>query len=154
MTSEIIATFGIYLGTLLFCFGSGLIPIFNAELFLVAVSTWAVSSVAPLPLIVALAAAGQMSAKIILYYSARGVLEKATGRRQARIERARLKLARWRQRPIWYLLISSTFGLPPFFIISLLAGALKIRLRTFLVIGTLGRVLRFGVIVALPWLSF
>ena len=153
MTDSVIALFGIYVGTFVFCFGSGLVPIFNAELFLVAVSTWGVSSLAPLPLIVLLAAAGQMSAKIILYYTARGALERATGRRKAQIDRARIKMDKWRQRPNWYLLISSTFGLPPFFIISLLAGALKIRLRAFLAIGAVGRVVRFAFIVAVPWIS-
>ncbi|HVK77624.1 MAG TPA: VTT domain-containing protein [Kofleriaceae bacterium] len=152
MNDAIYATFGIYLGTFLFCFGSGLVPIFNAELFLVAVSSMWVSSVAPLPAIVLLAAAGQMTAKIFLYYGARSTLERATGRRKEKIEKARAKLDKWRQRPNWYLLVSSTIGLPPFFIISLLAGALKIRLRRFLLIGTIGRVVRFAVLVALPWL--
>jgi len=59
---------------------------------------------------------------------------------------------RWRDRPRWVLWASATFGLPPFYIISLLAGALEIRLRTFCVIGMTGRVLRFSALVALCWL--
>jgi len=51
------------------------------------------------------------------------------------------------------LAISSTVGLPPFYLVALAAGALKIGFRTFCIMGLVGRTLRFGVIAAIPWVA-
>jgi len=142
---------GIYVGTFVVCFLAGLIPLINAELWLLAV-TLMIASPAPLPAVVVLAAAGQMLAKVLLYYAAQGVIDLPTGRFAARVEKARAKIEKWKERPRWVLWASSILGLPPFYVISLLAGALKIRLRTFVMIGMTGRVLRFSVLVAVFWL--
>lgn len=144
------ATLGIYAGTFVVCFLAGLIPLINCELWLLAV-TLMVASPAPLPLVVVLAAAGQMAAKLLLYLAAKGVIELPTGRFAAKVEKARAKVQKWKDRPRWVLWASSILGLPPFYVISLLAGVLEIRLRTFLMIGMTGRVLRFGVLVAAFW---
>ena len=144
------AEVGIYLGIFLYCFVAGLVPIVNAELGLIGVVAL-VPSPAPLPAVVVLAAAGQMIAKVLLYYAAAGAVSMPTGRMRARIERARAWLARWKDRPLWVLWASAVTGIPPFYAISVLAGALEIRLRTFCVIGMAGRVLRFAVVVAGAW---
>src|ERR1043166_1030928 len=49
VTDHLIGVLGLYGGTLVVCFLSGLIPVINAELFLVGVSKFAVSSPAQLP---------------------------------------------------------------------------------------------------------
>jgi|JI10StandDraft_1071094.scaffolds.fasta_scaffold56705_2 membrane protein YqaA with SNARE-associated domain len=152
MTDSIVGAVGIYGGTFVVCFIAGLVPLVNAEIFLVLVSTMLVTSSAPLPAIVVLAAAGQMVAKVVLYVGARRLIASATGARREKIERAQARIEKWKDRPLWVLFASSTLGLPPFYVVSLLAGALKIRLRAFLAIGMTGRVLRFAVIVAIPWL--
>lgn len=152
MSFESLASdFGIYAGTFLICFVAGLVPIVNAELWLVGV-TLLVASPAPLPAVVILAAAGQMAAKVLLYYAALGAVNLPTGRHRAKVEKAREKVARWKEKPKWVLWASSTVGLPPFYVVSLLAGALDIRLRTFCMIGMTGRCLRFTALVALAWL--
>jgi membrane protein YqaA with SNARE-associated domain len=152
VTESILGVIGLYGGTFVVCFIAGLVPLINAEVFLVVVATVLVSSAAPLPAVVLLAAAGQMVAKVVLYYAARGVIATATGKRREKIERAQARIEKWKDRPLWVLAASATFGLPPFYVVSLLAGALKIRLAPFLAIGMAGRTARFAVIVAIPWL--
>jgi membrane protein YqaA with SNARE-associated domain len=45
---------------------------------------------------------------------------------------------------------SASVGLPPFYIMSVAAGAARMNLAWFIVLGSLGRLIRFGVIVAVP----
>jgi membrane protein YqaA with SNARE-associated domain len=152
VTQSLLGTLGLYGATVVVCFLAGLIPFINAEVFLVGVSLWAVSSPSQLPAIVALAATGQMLAKIVLYYAGLGVFELPRGRWREQIERARTKLDSWGRRRYLVYGTSSTLGLPPFYVVSLAAGALRIGLGPFIVIGLLGRAARFSVIVAIPWL--
>jgi len=42
--------------------------------------------------------------------------------------------------------------LPPLYLTTFAAGALRINFGLFLLIGLLGRLARFGVIVVIPWL--
>jgi membrane protein YqaA with SNARE-associated domain len=151
VTASLLATFGLYLGTYVVCLLAGLIPLINAEVYLVGVTLWAVRSPAQLPAIVVLASLGQMTAKVILYYTAAGAMRLPRGRYQARLEAARDRIERWRHRPLWVLAVSSTLGLPPFYLVSLAAGAMRIRMRTFLAIGTAGRLVHFAVVVAIAW---
>jgi len=141
---------GIFAGTFAVCFISGLVPVVNAEIWLVAV-TLLVASPAPLPAVVLLAAAGQMAAKSVLFITAKGALDLPTGRYQEKIERARASLARWKRRPNLLLFTSASVGLPPLYVTTLLAGGLGYRYRSFVTIGMLGRTARFAVIVALAW---
>jgi membrane protein YqaA with SNARE-associated domain len=147
------ARFGIYAGTLVVCFLSGLLPFVNAEVWLVAV-TLTIASPSRLPIIVVLAAAGQVGAKVLLYYGAKGAIRVPTGRFRAKVERARDRVASWKKRPHAVLWSAATLGLPPFYVVSLLAGALEYRLRALLSIGMAGRTIRFGVVVALAWYGY
>ena len=67
MTEQLLHSFGLYGATLAVCFIAGLVPFVNAEVFLFVASAKLVSSPHQLPMIVALAAIGQMLAKVILY---------------------------------------------------------------------------------------
>jgi membrane protein YqaA with SNARE-associated domain len=137
---------GIYGGTLMVCFIGGLVPIINAELWLVAIAI-SLASPAPLPLVVALAVIGQMAAKSLLYVGARGALDLARGRYQVAVARARGRVVAWRRKPLAVLWLSATVGLPPYYLIALVAGALGIRYRAFVLAGLVGRTLRFGTVV-------
>lgn len=139
---------GIHGGTLLVCFVGGLVPIINAEVWLIALAV-SLPSAAPLPLVVLMAVLGQMAAKSLLYVGARGVLELAPRRFQDAAARARGRLVAWRKKPLAVLWLSTTVGLPPLLLVSLVAGALGVRYRTFLVVGLIGRALRFGTVVAM-----
>lgn len=144
------AELGIYAGTFAICFIGGLVPVVNSEVWLVAV-TLLVASPAPLPAVVVLAAAGQMAAKSLLYFTAMGAFDLPQGRYRDKIDKARAALARWKRRPNLLLFTSASVGLPPLYVTTLLAGALGYRYRAFLVVGMLGRVTRFAVVVALVW---
>lgn len=146
------ADLGVYLGTFVVCFLAGLIPVINTEVWLVAMGV-VVAEPLSLAAVVLLATAGEMIAKVVLYYASLGVLRLPMGRYQRHLERARAKVAQWRHRPLYVLWASATVGLPPFYLIALVTGPLGLRLRTFCVIGTIGRALRFGALVALAWLG-
>lgn len=152
MLEQLVTSLGLYGGTLVVCFIAGLIPLVNAEIFLAGLSMWAVKSPGQLPAIVAMAAVGQMSAKVILYYAGLGMFELPTGKWRTRIERARGRLDKWREKPYFIYALSASVGLPPFYLVSLAAGALRINFTLFCIIGFIGRVLRFAVVVAIPWL--
>lgn len=48
------------------------------------------------------------------------------------------------------IFVSAFSGFPPFFAISVLAGAVSAPLRRFVVAGSLGRLLRFSAVVLFP----
>jgi membrane protein YqaA with SNARE-associated domain len=129
---------------------SALVPVVNAELYLVGLMTrqpqlaWWLVGLA--------AAAGQMVGKLVYYYAGRGTLQLP-----ARLRRWSRRLARFQQtchdRPVWtagVLLASASIGLPPYLAIALLAGVGRVPLPTFLVTGLVGRFARFGAIAASP----
>jgi membrane protein YqaA with SNARE-associated domain len=134
------------------CFGltavSAVAPWVNAELVVLSFTATAASPAAMAALVVA-AAAGQMTGKMVLY---------AAGRQGSRAPSPRLAqlLEKWKPRcmanPAYadrLVLVSSTVGVPPFIMTSLLAGALGMSVLRFLIAGSIGRLLRFGTIAAL-----
>jgi membrane protein YqaA with SNARE-associated domain len=153
VTDELLAMLGIYGGTFIVSIIAGLVPVVNAEVFLVGLIRLAVERPQQLPAIVLAASLGQMVAKIGLYYAGQGLLELPRGRYREKIQTVRGKLERWKTKPYLIYGLSSVFGLPPFYLTVLAAGAMKIRLRAFLVIGLAGRLIRFGVIAALAWVA-
>jgi len=139
----------------LVCFGlaiaSALLPWINAELMLLAVAGPLTSPTGPLVVVLAVTA-GQLTGKSALYWLAR----RARLPPSARMGRA---IERWRdtyeRRPIAMravMLASATFGFPPFYLTTLVAGALRIGFGTFLAAGLLGRLLHFGAIAMVPGL--
>jgi membrane protein YqaA with SNARE-associated domain len=137
------ASVGIYAASLIIGVLSGVIPIVNAELYLIGV----VLLTGNLPAAVILGvivAVGQMIAKIALYQAARGATNLGRNTKfGAKLEKARALVDRWQGKPITLLFLSATTGIPPFFIVSVLAGMLAIRIQTFVVVGLVGRILRF-----------
>lgn len=154
VSEDLLAMLGIYGGTFAVAILSGLVPFVNAELFLIALIKLAVDSPAQLPAIVVATAVGQMVAKIGLYYAGRGLLELPRGRYKAKIEQVRGKLEAWKSKPYFIYGMSSMFGLPPFYLTVLAAGAMKIRFPAFLWIGLVGRLVRFAVLVAATWATW
>ena len=143
MIDSIEASVGIYLATLIVSVLSGLIPLVNGELYLIAAILVAGDATVALVLAV-IVAIGQMIAKIGLYYTARGASELGQKTRLAAgLVKARALVERWEGKPLTLLFVSAVTGLPPFYLVSLLAGIVGIRFRTFLLLGILGRVIRF-----------
>ena len=48
------------------------------------------------------------------------------------------------------VLVSSAIGVPPFFLVTLAAGAVGVNFRRFVIAGTIGRLMRFGSLALLP----
>jgi len=151
VTDDLLAMLGLYGGTFVVSIIAGVVPLVNSEVFLVGLVRLAVDRSSQLPGIVVAAATGQMVAKIGLYYAGRGMLELPRGRHKEKIETVRKKLERWKTKPYLVYAISSVVGLPPFYLTVLAAGAMKIRFKAFLVIGLLGRLLRFAFLVTVTW---
>jgi membrane protein YqaA with SNARE-associated domain len=139
---DIAAVLGIYAATLVAGVLSGLVPIVNSELYLIGAVL--VTGDTPTALVLAgILAVGQMAAKAVLYQIARGSVKTGTGRFARGLEKAKSKIERWRTKPLMVAFVSSVTGLPPFYLVSLVAGLLEIRFVTFLWIGLTGRLIRF-----------
>ena len=127
---------------------SALVPWVNAEVILLGFAA-AADSTTQLVALVGVVTAGQMIGKCLLYFVAR---------RAAGIPRhADRAASRWRHRleslrraPLTLVFVSSAVGVPPFFLVTVLAGALRVGFGGFVTAGTLGRLLRFAGLVAVP----
>ena len=123
---------------------SGLIPIVNAEV-LVAGAAVAAPPGYVIP-VVAVCSLGQIVAKVGLYAGARWLPERLPEKARARLDRASEKTKRLEQAGFTLVLVSSVVGIPPFYLIALAAGAMRLNLTWFIVVGLVGRVVRFGIV--------
>lgn len=123
---------------------SGLIPIVNAEV-LVAGAAVAVPPGYVIPVIV-VCSVGHMAAKAGLYAGARWLPERLPAKARDRLERASEKTRRLEQAGFTLVLVSAAVGIPPFYLITLAAGAMRMNFTWFIVVGLLGRGVRFAVI--------
>ena len=123
---------------------SGLIPLVNAEI-LVAGAAVAVPRGYVIP-VIAVCSLGQMLAKVGLYAGARWLPERLPAKARTRLDRAAEKTKRLQEAGFTLVLVSAILGIPPFYLITLAAGALRMNLTWFIVVGLVGRVVRFAVI--------
>jgi len=126
---------------------SGLVPVVNAELYLVGV-VLAVGGIPEALLLALIVALGQMVAKIVMYQAALRAtnLGKRSPRLEPKIEKARAYVEKWRSKPLSVSFVSATLGLPPFYLVTLVAGMLQVPFRAFFIVGLIGRTLRFATI--------
>lgn len=137
------------LGSLLIgCVVSGVLPLVNAELLVVAAAV-AVPAVG-LPLVVAASTVGQMVSKAVLFVLARRAPQHLPARARRRLDRAVSAISHRGGAAGSLVFASAAAGFPPFYGVSLAGGALGMRTATFLLNGTAGRALRFG---ALAWVA-
>jgi membrane protein YqaA with SNARE-associated domain len=142
-------TLGLLGGSFLFGLGSGLVPFLNTEAFVMALAAVAPPSV--LVPVVVLTTLGQMVAKSLLYLAGSGVVSlPLLGGRGRGLGELRDRLDRERAGAAAVVFASATIGLPPFYLLSVVAGSLRWPLARFLLVGGGGRLLRFAVIAALP----
>ncbi|WP_285733503.1 hypothetical protein [Nocardiopsis sp. ATB16-24] len=141
---------------------SGLVPVVNIELYLVG-AVMAVDDGALVAMAVA-AGLGQTFGKLPYYYAGRGTLSARWLRRRTRTPgRWSARAAEWRhkaeERPVWgagLLALSSFASVPPFMVVAVLAGVVRMNLVLFCVVTFVTRTARFLVVVLAPaWgLSF
>jgi membrane protein YqaA with SNARE-associated domain len=131
---------------------SAVFPWVNAEVIVLSLPAVAPSRAA-LVLLVLIATAGQMTGKCFLYWAGRKGNKVLPGRAGQILTKWRDRLEARPSKAVALVLISSVVGLPPFYLMTLLAGALRMNFLVYLTAGTAGRLVRFGVLVTLPQLA-
>lgn len=138
---------------------SALVPLINIEAYLgVRASVGGLDGVWLLGFV---AAVGQMVGKIAWYYVGANALSWGWVSRRMDTPKAQARLDRWRtrtqQRPVLaggLVLVSALAGLPPFAVVAVLAGQLRMGLALFFVLGLAGRWLRFAAVLGgAGWLT-
>jgi membrane protein YqaA with SNARE-associated domain len=140
-------------------FASALIPLVNLEVYLVGLGALAGSE--KVWFLATVAGVGQMLGKLVWYYLGANSLRWGWVRKRVENPKAQAKLELWRtrtrERPVVgavLLFVSAATGFPPFAILAVLAGQLRMNVTMFLVVGTLGRTLRFAAFLGgAEWLS-
>jgi len=133
---------------LAWAFVSAVVPWVNAEVLVLSLPAMAESR-AQLVLLILVATVGQMAGKCIVYWVGRRGAAAASGRILRAMQHWRARAAASPCSPVAFVAASSLVGIPPFYVMSALAGALKMRLDSFLIAGTLGRLIRFTALVLL-----
>jgi membrane protein YqaA with SNARE-associated domain len=139
------------LGLLGVSIASALLPLINIEVYLVGLV--AVSGGERLWLLAAVGGLGQMVGKVVWYYLGANSLRWGWVRRRMERPKAKAKLELWQRRThdrpaLGGLLVfaSASAGIPPFAIIAVLAGQLRMSFTLFMVVGFVGRTLRFALV--------
>lgn len=135
---------------------SAVVPVLNIELYLVgAVVTTGDGALTAMALA---AAAGQTLGKLPYYYAGRGSLSTPWLRRRAATPgkwaaRAEAWRLRAEEKPAWgagLVAVSSLMSVPPFMVVSVLAGVVRINVLLFVGITFLTRAARFLLVVFAP----
>jgi membrane protein YqaA with SNARE-associated domain len=144
---------GPHAATLIVGFLSGFIPIVNAELFLIAMAALMPTTQAAL-LIGLTCASGQMVAKVLIFFAASGAMNLPVLNKipREKIDSLSARMKGMGNKTNAFLFISASLGLPPFLVVSVVAGLLKLNPYSFAIIGWVGRALRFGTIALFPQL--
>jgi membrane protein YqaA with SNARE-associated domain len=140
----------VWLTTLGVAVASAVIPVINIEIYLLGAAALAPAAMA-VPLVLA-ATIGQMMGKVVMYFAGTGAVKLPGKRLQSALEGMNNTLRNRPRSGGALVFASAASGFPPFFIVTVAAGAARMNLALFVVLGFLGRLVRFAVIVALPHL--
>jgi membrane protein YqaA with SNARE-associated domain len=147
---QLLTNIGLYGGTYLVCLISGFIPVVNAELFLIWISL-TLSKVEYVPILL-LATSGQMTAKVLMFLSGKGVIHISKKRYEKKIAEIEAKMKKWENKIDIFIFLSAFTGFPPFYVVAVLSGMTRVNLLRFCIAGFLGRALRFGLVMYFPHL--
>ena len=139
---SLITLIGIIPATFVVAIVSGFVPFVNAEILL----GLALLKYNSIPMAIALGllvAAGQMISKIGIYKASRGAANLGKHKEDGKLAKARAMMERWKDKPVLLTFISASLGIPPFFLVSIVAGILEMRFATFVTVGFIGRTVRF-----------
>jgi membrane protein YqaA with SNARE-associated domain len=143
-----LSQYGLYGGTFITCVISGFIPVVNAEIYLLLISTLTGKS-QYLPILL-LATSGQMTAKMTLFLAGKGILKLSLKKYEHKINNALVKLQKWDSKSDILILISAFTGFPPFYLITIAAGMIQHNFLRFILFGFSGRLLRFAIVLYFP----
>jgi membrane protein YqaA with SNARE-associated domain len=138
---------GIALATFLYCLAGALVPAFNIEAYLLAVS--AARPGTDRAAVLLAATLGQMCGKSLLYLAGAGMLRLPSWRDTERVREAAARLGRARCGATALTVLSALTGVPPFYAVSVAAGALRLRFAAFLAAGCCAVLVRFSAVLAL-----
>jgi membrane protein YqaA with SNARE-associated domain len=100
----------------------------------------------------ALAAVSHMAGKSVIFFAGGQATRAIPPRHRDYVERTRARLAGARWPRVATVLVSAIVGLPPLYLVTILAGALRVPALEFFLVATLGRAVRFGALVTVPGL--
>lgn len=151
MKDALLASFGLYGGTLVLALVAGLFPLLSVEVFLIGLSALTHPSFSEILVLALLAAIGHQIAKTVTYVGGVAALER--GSLAARIEKHRAKIERWNKAPHLVLALAGAFGIPPMILLGFIAHPLmRIRFVPFTLIVFVTRFGRFVVVAGAPLL--
>jgi membrane protein YqaA with SNARE-associated domain len=136
------------LSTFAGCLLGSFVPLVNTELVVLGAA-----AVAPAHLMVPLilvASLSQMIGKSCLYYAGAGLLRLPPGHWSAKLEKATAGAERFAAGSTTLLFASAATGFPPFYLTSVASGVVHLDFRRFLIVGLIGRTLRFTAVVLAP----
>jgi membrane protein YqaA with SNARE-associated domain len=144
-------------GVFVLAFVSAFVPLVSIELALVGAAATGTSGRLLVAQVV-VAAAGQMVGKSCFFLGGRTAFLRSTRRKKPRrrsrnaqwLERLVARAAGQRAAAAVAVFVSAVTGLPPFALVSALAGAWRLRLPSFFVLGLAGRSARFAGVLLLP----
>jgi membrane protein YqaA with SNARE-associated domain len=135
---------------LTFGFGvvSAIIPIFNMEAYITVV--YARSDSHSALALAFIGSLGQNVGKLVWYYLSRGAIDLPILRKRLETPKRQAQYERWRGqvegRPVLSGLltfVSAAIGFPPFFVMAMVAGTLRMNVVVFFFAGLVGRTLFF-----------
>jgi len=94
-----------------------------------------------------------MAGKCGLYWAGRGTVKLQSGRIKAIVKNWQDRFRRSQGRSLTLVFVSSAVGIPPFYVITILAGAFRLKFASFIGVGACGRLVRFGLLVFIPQLA-
>ncbi len=128
---------------------SALVPWVNAEVLMLSAIPLA-GSRTKLAWLVALVTLGQMTGKSAMYWISRRSTERSGAASAKAVLRLRDLFVRRPGAALGITLISAIAGVPPFYAVSIAAGALRVAFGPFVAIGTLGRLIHFTLVAFIP----
>lgn len=131
---------------------SAVLPWVNAEVLMLSALPLARAQSHDLAILVLVVTAGQMTGKSVMYWLSRSATGERSPRVQAALDKWRVRFERCPQSALAVVFVSSTIGFPPFYIVSVVAGALRVAYGRFLTVGGCGRLLHFAIVALLPQL--
>ncbi len=145
------------IGTFVFCLLGAVVPVLNAEAYLL-VAAGTMST--PMVVLAAAAATGQVLGKMLFYLFGYGAVRSPWLQRQAaskgRFVRWMRTVSQWCEvnpgRAFGVVALSALVGLPPIAATSVLAGTLRMRWWVFALTAWAGRFLRFLLVLHVPGL--
>lgn len=140
-----------FVSTVVIGVASGIIPLVNAELYVLFLGTAAPRPL--LPALVVVATLSHMAGKSVMYLAGRSLDRLPDSAFTRRVASAR---ARFGERPALggaLVFASALTGIPPFYAVAVGSGVVGFSFAGFFALGAAGRLLRFGALVFLPGLA-